>query len=109
MKFISPIVTESPMLMRNKRLPYASPSKSTPMKLTIAVIAIRRSALAVHLREHLFGPVERRVRRRDAAVDRALQQDFPDLVTRDAVVDCSAHVQLELVDAVEGDHHGDRQ
>src|SRR5690349_4768182 len=40
MKFISPIVTESPMLMRNSRLPYASPSKSTPMKLVIVLIAV---------------------------------------------------------------------
>src|SRR6266567_1975569 len=40
MKFINPIVTESPMLMRNRRLPYASPSNSTPMKLVIMLIAV---------------------------------------------------------------------
>src|SRR5712692_5860294 len=35
MKFINPIVTDSPMLIRNSRLPYATPSKTTPMKLVI--------------------------------------------------------------------------
>src|SRR2546421_3791664 len=39
MKFMSPIVTESPMLMRKSRLPYASPSKSTPRKLLIIWLA----------------------------------------------------------------------
>ena len=48
MKFISPMVTDSPMLIRNSRLPYATPSNRTPMKLTIVVIpvALRYAAVA---------------------------------------------------------------
>ena len=40
MKFIRPIVTDNPMLIRNSRLPYARPSKTTPIKLTIVAIAV---------------------------------------------------------------------
>src|SRR5580765_6619201 len=36
-KFMSPIVTERPMLIRNSRLPYAMPSKRTPMRFRATV------------------------------------------------------------------------
>src|SRR5215472_6066572 len=51
MKFINPIVTDSPMLMRNRRLPYASPSNSTPMKLvTVVMCRSRERAAWMHAR-----------------------------------------------------------
>src|SRR5438067_2332304 len=51
MKFMSPIVTESPMLMRKSRLPYASPSKSTPRKLVIMCLASSGSPGTVRARD----------------------------------------------------------
>src|SRR5690349_3761496 len=57
-----------------------------------------------HLREHFFRLMEGGVRRRHPGVDRALQQNFLDLVFRDAVIEGGANVQLELVRPIERYH-----
>src|SRR6476660_2157133 len=44
-KFIRPSVTDSPTAMMKSRLPYASPSNSTPMTLPITAARERRPAL----------------------------------------------------------------
>src|SRR5215472_9144761 len=59
-----------------------------------------------HLREYFLGHMERRIRRRNAAVDRGLKQHFLDVVARDAVRERGAHVQLEFFRPIECDHHG---
>src|SRR5215472_278917 len=64
--------------------------------------------LGLHLSEDFLRHVERGVRRRYAAVYRALQKYFLDLVARHAVIERRANVQLELFAAIERDHHGDR-
>src|SRR6187399_941763 len=38
-----PIVTDSPMLMMKRRLPYAAPSKSTPARLAIIACMLQRA------------------------------------------------------------------
>ena len=64
-------------------------------------------ALLVHRGEHLARLLERRVGRGHAAVDRGLQQDLADLVLGDAVAERGAHVQLELLLAVQRGQHGE--
>ena len=39
-KFISPIVTDSPTLIRNSRLPYAMPSKTMPTKARQSIVSL---------------------------------------------------------------------
>src|SRR5215475_13202158 len=51
--------------------------------------------LGIHLSEDFLRHVERGIRRRYAAVYRALQKYFLDLVARHAVIERRANVQLE--------------
>src|SRR4249919_650860 len=46
---------------------------------------------------------------RNTGINRALQEHFLDLVARYAIVERGAHVQLELVAAVQRDHQAERQ
>src|SRR5256885_1999491 len=52
--------------------------------------------------------MERAVGCGHAEIDRALEQDFADLVVGQAVPLCAADVQLELVEASEGDERRQR-
>jgi hypothetical protein len=45
-------------------------------------------------------------RRRNTAIDRRLPEDLPDLLLGHAVLDRSAHMQLEFVRPVQGGDHG---
>ena len=63
----------------------------------------------LRLLEHLLRDLERPVRGRDAAVDRAVQEDLLDLVRRDADPARGAHVHRELLLAAERDEHAERE
>ena len=63
--------------------------------------AARSSFPPFHLREHLARLPEGGVGGGHAAIDRGLQEDLADLLLRDAVAECRAHVHPELVLAVE--------
>src|SRR5882672_4161803 len=64
-----------------------------------------RFRLLVHLVEDLRRNVESRVRRRDSAVDGALQQDFFDLIAGYTVVEGGADVYPKFFAAIQGDRH----
>src|SRR5215207_1672808 len=60
------------------------------------------------LAQHLLDPPERRVRRGHPGVDRRLQEERAQLLNRDAVPERRADMELELLLAVERDHHRER-
>src|SRR5918994_630483 len=66
-----------------------------------------RGLLALHLGEDLARLLEGGVGRRDAAIDHGLEQDLADLLPGDAVAECGADVELELLLAVERGQHGE--
>src|ERR1700683_4425991 len=63
----------------------------------------------IHFCKDFLREMERRVRRRHAAINRALQQHFLNFIARDLVVQRGAHVHAKFVAAIERYHHGKRQ
>src|SRR5438093_409556 len=70
---------------------------------------MRLRFLGVELGEDVARAAERLDRRRHATVDRNLQEHFPDLLTRQSVVERAPYVHLQLGDPVESRKHAEVQ
>ena len=67
----------------------------------------KRSFFTVYFGEDFLCDVEGCVGSGDAAVNRALQQQFLNFVASYFVIQGSADVHPEFIAAIEGDHHGE--